>query len=103
MNSDKSKDYRFKILLSITIVLCASILNREFILSLVTAYIAEHDWLFFISQVAVAALGVPAIFVSQSLSRSTNRWASVLGLCGQLQTLLSGINRELVNRVDYEI
>lgn len=163
MNSIISNNYRFKILLSVAIVLCASILNREFILTLLIAYIAEHGWLFFISQVAVAALGVPAIFVSQSLSRSTNRWASVLGLCGQpfwymmayatagwglfilslfytagwwrgfknywltsetetaerllgesmknittlnngqLQTLLSGINKELVNRADYEV
>lgn len=148
----------------IIVIVCFNLgIYEKTIEAALIAYIAEHGWLFFISQVAVAALGVPAIFVSQSLSRSTNRWASVLGLCGQpfwymmayatagwglfilslfytagwwrgfknywltsetetaerllgesmkniatlnngqLQTLLSGINKELVNRADYEV
>ncbi len=49
----------------------------------ITGYVMQHGWLMLISQVAITMIGVPAIYLSQSLDRNTRRWASVLGLGGQ--------------------
>jgi len=46
-------------------------------------YIVQFGWGMFWCQVGITCLGVPAIFISQSLIHDTRRWGSVFGLIGQ--------------------
>lgn len=50
---------------------------------LIKGYIFEHGILMFVSQVVITLVGVPAIYLSQSLNKDTRRWSSVFGLGGQ--------------------